>query len=245
MTQGNGNAARAASGEDWSAALGKAAVERVMHRAYSMLEIKGVDAEKRIIRGTATTPTPDRMGDVVEPLGVAFKNPLPLLWQHKTAEPIGTVRFDKPTEDGITFEARLPIIEEAGRLKDRIDEAWQSIKLGLVRAVSIGFKALEFSFMKETDGIRFVKTEVLELSLVTIPANARATIEEIKAIDSTFLAASGTKRNVVDLTPAASGTERNSKPGEAKMTLQEQLTDWQNKRAAQSARMTALMQKAA
>ena len=50
-----------------------------MNRAYSILEIKTVSDDQRIITGTATTPSPDRVGDVVEPLGVKFKNPLPLL----------------------------------------------------------------------------------------------------------------------------------------------------------------------
>jgi hypothetical protein len=100
-----------------------------MNRAYAVLDVKSVDEEKRIIRGVATTPTPDRVGDIVEPLGVKFKNPLPLLWQHMNDKPVGECIFDKPTKNGITFEAQMPIIDEPGALKDRIDEAWQSVKL--------------------------------------------------------------------------------------------------------------------
>lgn len=162
------------------------------NRAYSLLEIKAVKEDERVIRGVATTPTPDRLGDIVEPLGVSFKNPLPLLWQHRSSEPVGTVKFSKPTKNGIEFEASLPAVEDAGRLKDRIDEAWQSVKLGLVRAVSIGFRAKEYSYMDD-GGIRFMESEVFELSLVTIPANAEATIQSIKSIDREFRAASGLK----------------------------------------------------
>jgi hypothetical protein len=50
------------------------------------------------------------MGDIVEPLGVKFKNPMPLLHQHDSEKPVGTVKFDKPTKDGITFTAQLPVI---------------------------------------------------------------------------------------------------------------------------------------
>ena len=48
-----------------------------MNRAYSFLETKAVSDEKRTIQGWATTPQPDRVNDVVEPLGVKFK-PFPV-----------------------------------------------------------------------------------------------------------------------------------------------------------------------
>jgi uncharacterized protein len=161
-----------------------------MNRAYSVLEIKSVDEDARVIRGVATTPTPDRMGDIVEPLGVKFTNPLALLWQHRHDQPVGQVKFDKPTKVGITFEAKLADIAEPGTLKDRLDEAWQSVKTGLVRAVSIGFRPLEYSVMDD-GGYRFLESEVLELSLVTIPANADATINVIRSVDTELRAASG------------------------------------------------------
>jgi hypothetical protein len=44
-----------------------------MNRAYSILTVKAVQEDQRIIRGTATTPEPDRVGDIVEPLGVVTK----------------------------------------------------------------------------------------------------------------------------------------------------------------------------
>src|SRR5262245_56916521 len=162
-----------------------------MTRSWATLEIKLVDTDAREIRGVASTPQTDRMGDVVEPLGMEFKNPLPLLRQHRHAEPVGTVRFDKPTEDGVTFVAKLANVTEPGKLKDRIDEAEQSIKARLVRGVSIGFRAIEYAFTDS--GIHFLKTEVMELSLVTIPANTEATIQQIKAYDAATPAALGNR----------------------------------------------------
>src|SRR5690349_5136443 len=137
-----------------------------MHdRAYSTLEIKAVDDGKRVIRGVATTPSVDRVGDVIDPLGVQFKNPMPFLWQHDHECPVGTVKFDKPTKDGITFEAEFvdPATVESASLKDRLQMAWDSVKTGLVRAVSIGFRPLEYSFM-DAGGINYLQTEVYELS---------------------------------------------------------------------------------
>ncbi len=155
-----------------------------MHRAYSVLQTKSIDDGERVIRGVATSPEVDRVGDIVDPLGVRYKNPLPLLWQHQHEKPVGTVKFDAPTKDGVTFEARLPVISEPGTLKDRVDEAWQSIKSGLVAAVSIGFRPIDGAVETlKTGGLKFLKTEVYELSLVTIPANASAVIQAIKAFD--------------------------------------------------------------
>ena len=178
----------------------------MQNRAYSVLTVKTVEEGKRIIRGIATTPTVDRVGDIIEPLGVKFKNPLPLLWQHKHDAPIGHVKFGTPTEKGIEFEAELPVVEEEGTLRDRIEEAWQSIKLGLVKAVSIGFRPIEYSFI-DGGGIRFSETEVFELSAVTIPANADAVISAVKSIDAQLRAEQGVPEPEIPEPPqpAASG----------------------------------------
>lgn len=148
---------------------------------YSVLQVKSINSETRTIKGIATTPTPDRVGDIVEPLGVTFKNPLVLLHQHDHDSPVGTVVFDKPTAKGITFTATLPVIEVPGKLKDRVDMAWQEVALGLVRAVSIGFRPIEYSWMDD-GGIRFIEVEVYELSLVSVPAQADAVITSVKSM---------------------------------------------------------------
>ncbi len=174
------------------------------NRAYSLLTVKAVSEDKRIIRGIATTPAVDRVGDVIEPLGVEFKNPVPLLWQHRHDKPVGTVKFSNPTADGIEFEAELPVITADGTLKDRVDEAWQSVQAGLVRGASIGFRPIEYSFL-DGGGIRFTKSEVFELSLVTIPANAEATILAVKSLDAQHMASSGKSVPASNPAPSAEG----------------------------------------
>lgn len=223
-----------------------------MNRAYSIFEVKALDEAARTITGVATTPSPDRVGDIVEPLGVEFKNPLPLLWQHEHDKPVGTVKFDKPTAKGITFTAQLADVQEEGRLRDRIDEAWQSLKAGLVRGVSIGFRPLEYSWMDE-GGIRFIKSEVFELSLVTIPANADATINTIKSLDRERLAALGHKSlPVVRAVPAgASATRKKSKPipkpeeGNDMKTIAQQISAFESTLQEKQARMDELIDKSA
>lgn len=174
----------------------------MQNRAYSFLSVKSIDEGKRVIRGIATTPAVDRVGDIIDPMGVKFTNPLAFLWQHRHDAPIGTVKFDKPTKDGITFEAEIAQTDEPGTLKDRLDEAWQSIKMGLVRAVSIGFRPVEYSFM-ENGGIKFSETEVYELSAVTIPANSEALIGQVKSIDKSLRAAAGVAEPEIPAAPEA------------------------------------------
>jgi HK97 family phage major capsid protein len=207
-------------------------------RAYAFLRVKSFDEARRVITGVATTPGTDRDGDIIEPLGVTFKNPLPFLFHHDGKRPIGTVTFDPPTKDGITFTAQIPQIPEPGPLKDRLDEAWQSIKAGLIAGLSMGFRELPNQVkLIKNGGLHFLGIEVYELSLVTVPANAGATIRTIKSLD---LAASGLPL------PGGTGpsTVRRAGKGASAMTTQEQITGLENRRAADFARLTEIQNKA-
>lgn len=154
-------------------------------RAYSILEIKAFDdaGGRRTFKGIASTPSVDRMGDIVEPLGMEIKLPAPLLWQHNSREPIGWVNVAKSTKDGILVECEVATIAEDGELKKEIDKRWQQLTNKLVRGLSIGFDPIEHVQIDGTWGYRFTKWEMLELSCVTIPANADCSIETIKSFD--------------------------------------------------------------
>ncbi|MFG8076895.1 phage major capsid protein [Pseudomonas aeruginosa] len=223
------------------------------NRAYSTLEVKALDDEKRVITGIASTPSPDRMQDVVEPKGAQFKLPIPFLWQHNHDEPIGHVTEAKVTQKGIEVSVQLTQVEEPGKLKDRLDEAWQSIKSGLVRGLSIGFSAKEFEQIPGSWGLRFLSWEWFELSAVTIPANAEATITSVKSIDREQRAALGIKSvPVVRVTPAGASaiktkTIKVPKPQEGNdmKTTAEQIAEFEATRVTKAAEMEAIMAKAA
>lgn len=212
----------------------------MLNRAYSLLTVKSVDAERRLIRGVATTPSPDRTGDIIEPLGAIFPAELPLLLHHRKETPVGIARFERPTAKGISFEAELPTIQEPGPVKDEVDRAWQSIVHKLIRGVSIGFRPLDDGIeLLKSGGLRFLKTEILELSLVTVPANQDATLALVKSLDTDYLAATG------QIPPGATGTlpvVRAAK-GASPMTTAEQITGLENRRAASSAALNAIQSK--
>lgn len=218
-----------------------------MNRAYSVFEIKSYDEDQRIIAGIATSPKTDRMGDVIEPRGAEYKLPLPLLWQHNSREPIGHVTSAEVTDDGINVTARLLKIDEPGKLKDRLDEAWQSIKHGLVRGFSIGFRPTEEpEWIKGTQGLRFGRWEWLELSAVTVPANACCDIMTVKQYDDEARAASGTERPSSPSPASGQRVVHLTEPPKAKdtMTATERIAALEAKRAANVARMNELENKA-
>jgi len=170
-------------------------------RAYSVLHVKALDESARVIEGIASTPTPDRMGDIVNPLGAKFALPLPLLWQHNHDQPIGHVIEATATKEGIRFKAQLAQTDEPGALKDLLDFAWQSIKMKLVAAVSIGFRPMKYAFLSD-GGIEYDEWDWFELSAVTIPAQAEATITAIKSIDAGLRKAAGVPDPDIPAPPA-------------------------------------------
>jgi len=222
-------------------------------RAYATLELKAVDDSggKRRFTGVASTITADRYGDVVMPDGMKAKLPVPLLWQHDTDQPIGWVIAIRTTKTTVEVDCELAVIAEDGELKARLDTAWLSIKSTLVRGLSIGFLPLESARIEGTYGYKYLEWELLELSAVTIPANADCSITTIKSYDAQQRAASGHKPlSVVTLPPAGASAVSKSipklKPQEGKpMNVQEQIKAFQDQRAAKAARMEAIMAKAA
>jgi HK97 family phage prohead protease len=181
-----------------------------MNRAYTVLEIKATAEEgKRTFTGIASTPTTDRMGDIVEPKGAQFKLPIPLLWQHNSDDPVGHITKAVVTESGIEIEGEittLPAEESQTELGLRLLKAWQMLKSKLVRGLSIGFNPLEHTHIDGTYGYRFLKWEWLELSAVTIPANQEASITAIKSADREQMAALGRKsESFVRIPPGVSG----------------------------------------
>lgn len=140
------------------------------------LEIKRVDPASGAIEGYgAVFGNIDHQGDVIE--SGAFSDTLkarpevPMLWQHKFDEPIGTFRAE---QDRHGLHVRGALTLEAARAK----EARALARDGAVRGLSIGFIATDWTMKGSTRHIKAV--DLLEVSLVTFPANPAATITNVK-----------------------------------------------------------------
>ncbi|HCB1268552.1 TPA: phage major capsid protein [Klebsiella quasipneumoniae subsp. quasipneumoniae] len=216
-----------------------------LKRACTLMAVKSVNEDDRIITGIASTPSPDRDGDIMEPEGAKFRSDTPFLWQHDRSQPIGTCT-PKMVKEGLQITAKLvkPTSDMPSQLVARLDEAWASIKAGLVRGLSIGFRPIEYSFLDE-GGIRFLSWDLLEVSAVTIPANAECSIQTVKSFDRQLLAASGTEKPVVKTSKTAGATALKTNKGNNTMNISEQIKSFEAKRAALAASLDEVMSKAA
>jgi uncharacterized protein len=151
-----------------------------MNRAFVALEIKALDDDARQIEGWATTPEVDRMGDIVLPKGAEYKLPIPFLLDHDHSQVVGEVDHAEVTDKGIKFRAHIKKIGEEGEAKALCDKAWSYIKNGLRKAVSIGFRPLDFDVLPN-GGLKFTSWEWYELSAVGIPAQPGAVITGTKS----------------------------------------------------------------
>lgn len=208
-------------------------------RAFSVLTVRAVedDSGKRILEGVATTPEPDSYGDIVVSEGAEFTLPIPFLWQHNSREPVGNVVQATIKKTGITVRIEIAKTDTPGKLKDRLDEAWESLKIGLVTGLSIGFTSVDAEQIPNSWGLKFLKWRWLELSAVTIPANAGSGITAVRAAFG----------HADPRHPGATGPKpitRKDRPM-SKLTLADNLARLEAKQASNVVAMEALLQKAA
>ncbi|EEY94042.1 caudovirus prohead protease [Acinetobacter junii SH205] len=170
-----------------------------LHKSFGSFEIKAVDEEKRTFKGVASTPNQDRSKDIMIPKGAKFNLPMPMLFHHDMRQPIGHVTEAKVTEKGIEVTLHIPEIKEQGRLKDRVDEAYQSLKYDLVKGLSVGFiPNWDQAEMVKGGGVQFNEWEWYELSLVTIPCNRESETDFKKAFEEHKAALGKQPQNVPD-----------------------------------------------
>jgi len=116
--------------------------------------------------------TKDRMGDVIDPSGWVLdnfkRNPV-ALFNHNSSFPIGT--WENVRKAGGKLVGNLKLAAKG--TSDRIDEIRSLVEQGVLRAVSVGFLPV-LSKAMDDGGTRYVKTELIETSLVSIPANPAA-----------------------------------------------------------------------
>src|SRR4051812_19009426 len=102
----------------------------------------------------------------------------PLLWQHAAEEPIGAWREMHEDSHGLFVKGDL-FINDIALAK----EAYKLLKENVVTGLSIGYRTKEFH-REQKNGVRVLtKLDLLEVSLVTFPANEMARVTGVKGLD--------------------------------------------------------------
>jgi len=156
-----------------------------MHAAPALL--KAADDDTRTLSFIASTEAVDRMGDIIRVKGWDLasyrKNPI-ILFQHNSDWPIGTAKVKKGTLPGGEKALFADITFADAEVSEMAEQVYQLAKAKVLRGNSVGFIARE-ARRPESDeeraklglgayGVEFIKAELLEDSVVSIPANPEA-----------------------------------------------------------------------
>lgn len=149
-------------------------------KSYSM-EIKAIDDQGHFSGYGSVFDVKDDWDDII--VKGAFEKSLSakmpvMLWQHDSAEPIGVYESIKEDDIGLWLEGRLILDVEKGR------EAYILLKNRAIKGLSIGFVPLAWEWETRDDTrVRILKeVDLWEVSLVTFPANPKATVDEVKTV---------------------------------------------------------------
>ena len=142
--------------------------------------LRAVSEDERTATFVASDETVDRYGDIVSVDGWDLKNfrrnPV-FLWMHSQYQPIGNVQKIGVEDGKLLATVRF---FDAGDNKTA-DDLWKLVKKKKLRAVSVGFTVKgdeDIEAIRDENesitGFRFLRQELLELSLVSVPANPNA-----------------------------------------------------------------------
>lgn len=130
------------------------------------------------MRFVASDESRDRYGDIIRQSGwdlTAFKRNPVALFGHKHDEIIGKISHVAVEGKKLMTELSLA---EAGT-GPVVDYVRALVRQKLLKAVSVSFLPLDWQYLRdekkdEVIGYEFLKQELLEISLVSVPANAQA-----------------------------------------------------------------------
>ncbi|HMF88681.1 MAG TPA: HK97 family phage prohead protease, partial [Gemmatimonadaceae bacterium] len=192
--------------------------------------------------------TQDRMGDVINPNGWVLdnfkKNPI-ALFNHSSNFPIGKWKNVRVKNKKLVGE--LELADEG--TSDRIDEIIRLVRQGILRAVSVGFQPIDAEPLKDNTGIFFREQELLETSLVSVPANPSAIqlARSLHTSDETIDLVFGEQASVRKTTTGETGEQANipTKRKTKTMTLSERIVAAQERLKKLRDDLTAHIEKSA
>jgi len=130
-------------------------------------------AAERVRTFCISSDSPDRDNDVIHVDGWETanyaKNPV-VLWAHNYASlPVGRGSNVRVAGHRVLMDIEFADTDEGNGCLALVDA-------GMLNATSVGFRPLESSYDSQREGINFIRQELLEVSIVPVPANADALI---------------------------------------------------------------------
>jgi HK97 family phage prohead protease len=167
---------------------GLAGAECGVRKQYTCDVVEDKALGERTLRFVISTGAVDRMNDTVSPEGWNLKNykknPV-VLWAHDyRTPPIGRGKRVGVNEKGQLVSDVEFVPKDVSPFADMV---FQLCKQGFVKSASVGFRPTEFKWAESEDrkgGMDFTKQELLEWSIVPVPANPEALSLGIKGIDT-------------------------------------------------------------
>ncbi|MFZ5451467.1 MAG: HK97 family phage prohead protease [Thermodesulfobacteriota bacterium] len=169
--------------------MAEAAINRekspTFHKALDIKVRQVGDPAERVLEFIASTAQVDRYGDIIEVEGWELDNwlkvPVILYGHDYGGFPIGQgISAIKDPLRGLVIQAKFATAQE----NPEADIAYRLALGGYIRAVSVGFMDLEREPILDNEGNRtgwrFKRAELLEVSLVAVPANPGALIVPVQ-----------------------------------------------------------------
>ena len=156
-----------------------------------------VESGERTLTYIASDETPDRMGDVIQVAGwnlTTYKRNPVILWGHDTSNvpPIGRATNVRRSVMENGKPALLASVEFAPpEAHEFADTIYQLSKGGFLNAVSVGFMPREAQEATEKEkaelgmppyGVIYSSADLLEISVVSVPANPSALVTGAKSL---------------------------------------------------------------
>ncbi len=156
----------------------------IEYKSFAIEELKAEEeGGTRRIKGFGSVfNNTDTQNDIVMPgafaKSLARRKPV-LLWQHDTTQPLGLIDVAEEQPKGLYVESPIGT-------KGVCEYAYEQAKMGSVTGLSIGFTTKKYSIDAKKGTRSLEEVELYEVSLVTFPANARATITQVKSRPDTI-----------------------------------------------------------
>jgi HK97 family phage prohead protease len=182
--------------------------------------------------------TVDRYGDVIEPAGWMLdqfrSNPI-ALFNHSPNQPIGRWRNIRVDDDRLVAD----FVPAAAGTSRRTDEILSLIEQNILRATSVGFLGIESEPLdpkRPGAGTRYTRQELLETSIVSVPANPAALqlARSLGISDDTMTLAFGEQAAIGRRDMSKTGEHAATKPRQRgtpmqQLTTSQQIEDRQNR----------------